>query len=109
MYELWQTEWCPASRRVRQLLTELGIDYVTRHVPVERESRVVLRERTGSDTIPVLVAPNGESLIGEERIVAHLNAHGPIPAEACAHRLKAETARRRYLEEECRCTEPPTH
>ena len=27
MYELWQTEWCPASRRVRQRLTELGIDY----------------------------------------------------------------------------------
>ena len=28
MVELWQTEWCPASRRVRQRLTELGIDYI---------------------------------------------------------------------------------
>ena len=29
MLELWQTEWCPASRRVRERLTELGVDYVT--------------------------------------------------------------------------------
>ena len=28
MLELWQTEWCPASRRVRQRLTELGVDYL---------------------------------------------------------------------------------
>ena len=26
MLQLFQTEWCPASRRVRQRLTELGID-----------------------------------------------------------------------------------
>ena len=26
MMELWQTEWCPASRRVRQRLTELDVD-----------------------------------------------------------------------------------
>jgi len=24
MLELWQTEWCPASRRIRERLTELG-------------------------------------------------------------------------------------
>jgi glutaredoxin len=34
MLELWQTEWCPASRRVRERLTELGVDYVTRQVSV---------------------------------------------------------------------------
>jgi len=34
MLELFQTEWCPASRRVRQRLTELGLDYVNRQVPV---------------------------------------------------------------------------
>ena len=26
MPELYQTEWCPASRRVRERLTELGLD-----------------------------------------------------------------------------------
>ena len=39
MLELWQTEWCPASRRIRERLTELGVDYVTRQVPVDKEQR----------------------------------------------------------------------
>jgi glutaredoxin len=30
MLELYQTEWCPASRRVRERLTELGLDYLVR-------------------------------------------------------------------------------
>jgi glutathione S-transferase len=108
MYELWQTEWCPASRRVRQRLTELGIDYVVRQVPVERDQRVLLRDRTGGDTIPVFVTPNGTLLVGEDAIVAHLDAQVPEPPEAQAHRLKAEKARRRYLQEECECLQPAT-
>jgi glutathione S-transferase len=107
MYELWQTEWCPASRRVRQRLTELGIDYLTRQVPVEKDDRVLLRERTGAETIPVLVAPGEEPLVSEETILAHLENHESVPAEARAHRLKAEKARRRYLQEECECPPQP--
>jgi glutathione S-transferase len=107
MYELWQTEWCPASRRVRQRLTELGIDYVTRQVPVEKHDRVLLRERTGTETIPVFAAPGEEPLIGEADILAYLQTHELVPAEARAHRLKAEKARRRYLEEECECPPQP--
>ena len=110
MYELWQTEWCPASRRVRQRLTELGIDYLTRQVPVEKDDRVLLRERTGTDTIPVLVAPTASRSSARSAILAHLDEHEPVPAEARAHRLKAEKARRRYLEEECECPpQPATH
>ena len=108
MYELWQTEWCPASRRVRQRLTELGIDYLTRQVPVERDERTLLRVRTGTDTIPVLVAPEGRVLVGEGAISNYLDTHVSVPAEARAHRLKAEKARRRYLEEECKCSQPAT-
>jgi glutathione S-transferase len=108
-YELWQTEWCPASRRVRQRLTELGIDYITRQVPVEKDDRALLRERTGSSSIPVLVA-GGEIVAGEGAILSHVDAHEPVPAEARAHRLKAEKARRRFLEEECECPpQPATH
>jgi len=105
MYELWQTEWCPASRRVRQRLTELGVDYVSRQVPVDQDERLVLRERTGTVAIPVLVAPGEGPVAGEESILAYLDRHEPVPAEAHAHRLRAEKARRRYLEEECEC--PP--
>jgi glutathione S-transferase len=104
-YELWQTEWCPASRRVRQRLTELGIDYLTRQVPVEKDDRVLLRDRTGADTIPVLVAYGETPLVGEDAILAYLTGHEQVPAGARAHRLRAEKARRRYLEEECEC--PP--
>jgi glutathione S-transferase len=107
MYELWQTEWCPASRRVRQRLTELGIDYLTRQVPVEKENRSLLRDRTGVDTIPVLVGPGRKPLVGEEAILAYLVDHEPVPTEARAHRLKAKKARRRYLEEECECPPQP--
>jgi glutaredoxin 3 len=103
MYELWQTEWCPASRRVRQRLTELDLDYLTHQVPVERTDRMMLLERTGVDTIPVLVAPDGQAVVGEEAIEEYLNAHVPVPPGARAHRIKAEKARRRTLEEECPC------
>jgi glutathione S-transferase len=109
MLELWQTEWCPASRRVRQRLTELGVDYVAHQVPVEREARTLLRARTGSDTIPVLVTDAGLSVVGERAIDDYLDAAIPETPEAAAHRAKAEKARRRYLQEECECSQPATH
>ena len=84
MVELWQTEWCPASRRVRQRLTELGIDYIARQVPVERENRLLLRERTGSDTIPVLVTIESEVIVGEDAITAYLDTRVPASPEARA-------------------------
>ena len=105
--ELWQTEWCPASRRVRELLTELGVDYVIRQVPVEREERTALFAATGSDVIPALVA-GGAVLVGEQAIGAYLDEQFEVPAGAEAHRLKAAKARRRYLEEECECLQPAT-
>ncbi len=108
MVELWQTEWCPASRRVRQRLTELGVDYLVHQVPVEREQRTLLRARTGSDSIPVLVVDDGDVVVGEDEISAYLNSHVPEPPEARAHHLKAEKARRRYLQEECECSQPAT-
>ena len=69
LLELYQTEWCPASRRVRQRLTELDVAYVARQVPVERGERTELLARTGSDSIPALVCEDGEVLVGEEAIL----------------------------------------
>ena len=108
MLELWQTEWCPASRRVRQRLTELGIDYLIHQVPVEKEQRHTLLRATGTDTIPALVFDNGEITVGEETILRVLADTAPDLAQAEAHRQKAEKARRRYLEEECECSQPAT-
>jgi len=44
--ELWQTECCPASHRVRQRLTELSVSYLARGVPVAREDRAELEHAT---------------------------------------------------------------
>ena len=108
MLELWQTEWCPASRRIRERLTELGIDYVTRQVSVDRAQRHLLRRATGTDTIPALMLEDGSATIGEEAIRRYLDQQITEPPEAKAHRLKAAKARRRYLEEECECLQAAT-
>ncbi len=109
MLELWQTEWCPASRRVRERLTELGLDYITRQVPVERGDRAALRAATDAETIPALLLEDGSALVGEPAIGSWLESSFTEPAGAEAHRLKAAKARRRYLEEECECLQPATH
>jgi glutathione S-transferase len=103
MLELYQTEWCPASRRVRERLTELGLDYLVRQVPVERDERTALLVATGADTIPALLLGDGMAVVGEEAIETYLDERFNEPPEAEAHRLKAAKTRRRYLEEECKC------
>ena len=109
LLELYQTEWCPASRRVRQRLTELDVTYVVRQVPVERDERSELLMRAGTDSIPALVCEDGAVLVGEAEIVAYLDERFPEPDGAEAHRLKAIKARKRELEEATRCLEPATH
>ncbi len=109
LLELYQTEWCPASRRVRQRLTELDVSYVCRQVPVERADRIELLMRTDTDSIPTLVCEDGAARVGEEEIVAYLDARFPEPTGAEAHRSKAIKARKRELEEAIRCLEPVTH
>ena len=104
MLELFQTEWCPASRRIRQRLTELGLDYLNHQVPVEREKRTVLLGLSGADTVPTLLAEDGSALVGENKILAYLERHYGESEQAEAHRAKAAKARRRYLEEECGCS-----
>lgn len=86
---LHQAEWCPASARVRQRLTELDVAYVALQVPVEREARAALRAATGADTIPALLTGDGAVLVGEDDIIDYLDRHYPEPTGALAHRVKA--------------------
>ena len=104
MLQLFQTEWCPASRRVRERLTELGVDYVVRQVPADKRKRQDLLVTTGTDTVPVLVTDDGHVLDGEERILAYLGEHYLEPRGAWMHRARAEKSRRRQLQEECECS-----
>lgn len=106
--ELWQTEWCPASRRVRQRLTELGLPYVIRQVPVERCHRAELIASTGQESIPVLVARD-EVIAGEEAILSYLNNQFIEPPEAELQRARAAKARRKELEQACQQLAAATH
>jgi glutathione S-transferase len=108
MLELWQTEWCPESHRVRQRLTELGLPYVARQVPVERAERDELLGATGSASIPVLVA-EGRAIAGEPEILTYLDSHYPEPAGAAEHRAKAAKAKRKELEAACPTLQAATH
>jgi glutathione S-transferase len=106
--DLWQTEWCPASHRVRQRLTELGLSYTVRQVPVEREDRDELVAATAQESIPVLIA-DGEVVVGESAIVACLNTRFAEPPEAAHQRAKAAKARRKDLEKACHELTAATH
>ena len=109
MLHLFQTEWCPASHRVRQRLTELGVDYVNRQVPVEKHDRVALRRVAATDVVPTLVLDDGSALVGEDAIRAWLDADLAETAQTEQHRQKAEKAYRRQLEEDCECLQPASH
>jgi glutaredoxin 3 len=87
--DLFQAEWCPHSHRVRQRLTELGIDFTARQVPAEPDDRAAMREATGTDEIPVLVTDDGEIVSGEDAILDHLNGRHDERADAQSHRAKA--------------------
>ena len=90
MIELYQAEWCPHSHKVRQRLTELGLDFVARQVPADRAERSRLKEETGTDEIPVLVADDGSKAAGEEQIIALLDGRHAERPDAEAHRRKLE-------------------
>lgn len=82
---LYQAEWCPFSSAVREVLTELGLDFVARQVEPWPEERSGLRAIAGSDQIPVLVAEDGSVHSGTRAIFAFLQARSAWPY-AAAHR-----------------------
>jgi glutathione S-transferase len=89
MDELYQAEWCPHSRRVRQRFTELGVSFVARPVPAEPVDREELRRKTGQEEIPVLVLENGEVIGGDEAILQYLDRRHSDRADAGEHRERA--------------------
>jgi len=106
MMQLFQTEWCPSSRRVRQRLTELSVDYVVRQVPVVKSARHTLMDASGSDSIPALVLDDGTAVTGEVAIGAYLDEHFAEPRGAEEQRAKAEFIRRRECREALSAVHP---
>jgi len=85
--ELFQAEWCPHSHRVRQRLTELGLDFHARQVEADPDDRAELRRIAGTTEIPVLVV-EGQPRCGEDAILSYLAQFAERP-DAATHRAKA--------------------
>lgn len=85
--KLYQAEWCPFSSAVREVLTELGLDFVARQVPPWPEQRGELEQMTGTNQIPVLQTETGELYRGTREIFAHLRQRQPWEF-AAAHRAR---------------------
>jgi predicted GNAT family acetyltransferase/glutaredoxin len=83
---LYQAEWCPFSSAVREVLTELGIDFVARQVEPWPEERLELQALAGTDQIPVLQAEDGRLYRGTREIFAHLRELDPWQFAAEHHR-----------------------
>jgi hypothetical protein len=84
---LYQAEWCPFSSAVREVLTELGLDFVARQVEPWPDQRAELNSLAGSDQIPVLQTEDGRLYRGTREIFAHLHEREPSRF-AAAHRRR---------------------
>jgi uncharacterized protein len=84
---LYQAEWCPFSSAVREILTELGIDFVARQVEPWPEQRDGMREAIGTDQVPTLETEDGRRFQGTRAIFAYLREVEPW-AHAAAHRRR---------------------
>jgi glutaredoxin len=75
--ELYDRRDCPYSKKVRDTLNELGLDYDETVVPDTHTNREELYERTGQRGVPVLFDSriDGGWLADSEDIVTHLERH----------------------------------
>ncbi|OLD62823.1 MAG: glutaredoxin [Acidobacteria bacterium 13_1_40CM_2_68_5] len=76
MLELYQLEGCPFCQQVRAALDTLGLDYIVRTVPRERERRDRVQAVSGQTQVPVLIDPErGTGVVESEDIIEYLNEH----------------------------------
>jgi glutathione S-transferase len=88
MLTLYQAEWCPHSRKIRQKLTELGVEFLAKQVEAEPKDRREMRAQVGTVEIPVLVTGEGAAVEGEEEILAWLDRRFDPRDDAEQHREK---------------------
>lgn len=73
--ELYQYEGCPYSRKVRERLHALCLEFVVRNVAKRSAGRPALVARGGTMQVPFLVDPNqGVALYESDDIIAYLDA-----------------------------------
>jgi hypothetical protein len=98
MLTLYQAEWCPFSSAVREVLTELGLDFIARQVEPWPEQREALRASAGTEDIPVLEAEDGHHYRGTREIFAYLRDRDPWRFAAAHRRRFADHREARRLD-----------
>ncbi len=72
--ELYEFEGCPYCRKVREVFTELDLDYISRASPKGDSGRAALVARGGRSMVPFLHDPNtGAEMYESEDIIDYLH------------------------------------
>jgi glutaredoxin/uncharacterized protein (DUF302 family) len=84
MLKLYQIEWCGYCHRVRQVMTELGLTYMTVNVPADRDERAEVMAVSGQLGVPVL-QDDDTVLTDSDEILTYLRDTYPAPDDAKRH------------------------
>ena len=80
MIELYQFEGCPYCAKVREALSRLEVDYITRTVPRGSSKRQFLMQIGGKQQVPFLVdQDNGIEMYESDYIIAYLEQQYGTP------------------------------
>ena len=69
---LYQAEWCPYCAKVRNVLTDLLLDYKVVNVPEDHAERTKLKELFGVTGIPSMVDGDVKIADDDDKIIEYL-------------------------------------
>ena len=69
---LYQAEWCPYCKRVREAMTDLLLDYKVVNVPRDHSERTVVKEIFGVTGIPCMTDGDVKIADDDDAIIAHV-------------------------------------
>jgi glutathione S-transferase len=77
MLELYETPGCPYCIRVRDVLDELGIEYLVHTEPSSHRERTRVKALSGQTFVPTLHDPERGVIIADDddKIIDYLNEH----------------------------------
>jgi mycoredoxin len=60
----YSTNWCPACRRAKKLMTEIGIHFEEINIDRDKDaSEYVIKVNNGYRSVPTIIFPDGDILV----------------------------------------------
>ena len=69
---LYQAEWCPYCAKVRNVMTDLLLDYKVVNVPEDHSERTILKELFGVTGIPSMTDGDVKIADDDDKIIEYL-------------------------------------